>query len=147
MEENNVRIEKKFILGKHKKDTLEKLLLTNGFKKLYPDRIINSIYIDTLGYDFAKDNIRVVAINPGAIDTPMVRNAILGTGGDLEIELDKTAEAHPIGRIGQGKDIANAVLFLASDKASFITGEYLNVDGGMMAFGAWGATVGSAGSN
>lgn len=99
-----------------------------------------------LALDFAKDNIRVVAINPGAIDTPMVRNAILGTGGDLEVELDKTAEAHPIGRIGYGKDIANAVLFLASDKASFITGEYLNVDGGMMAIGAWGATVGAGGS-
>ncbi|MBI21306.1 MAG: hypothetical protein CL780_03560 [Chloroflexi bacterium] len=49
--------------------------------------------------------------------------------------------------MGYGKDIANAVLFLASDKASFITGEYLNVDGGMMAVGAWGTTVGAGGSN
>ena len=100
-----------------------------------------------LSLDFAKENIRVLAVNPGAIDTPMVRNAITGTGGDLESELIKTAKAHPIGRIGQGKDIAEAVLFLASDEASFITGSYLNVDGGMMAVGAWGDTVGSDGSN
>ena len=45
--------------------------------------------------------------------------------------------AHPIGRVGTGQDIANAVLFLASDKASFMTGENVNVDGGYMALGAW----------
>jgi 3-oxoacyl-[acyl-carrier protein] reductase len=47
------------------------------------------------------------------------------------------AARHPLGRVGQPRDIANAVLFLASDRASFITGEYLNVDGGLMALGAW----------
>jgi len=76
-------------------------------------------------------------VNPGAIDTPMVRTAIAGTGGDLEDELISTGQAHPLGRIGQTEDIANMVLFLASDKASFITGSYFNVDGGLMAMGAW----------
>ena len=99
-----------------------------------------------LSLDFAKDNIRVVAINPGAIDTPMVRNAIIGTGGEIEEELEKTGKVHPIGRMGRPSDIADAVLFLASEKASFITGSYLNVDGGLMSLGAWGSTVGASGS-
>jgi|TARA_Y100000031_G_C7960742_1_gene265840 NAD(P)-dependent dehydrogenase (short-subunit alcohol dehydrogenase family) len=99
-----------------------------------------------LSLDFAKDNIRVVAINPGAIDTPMVRNAIVGTGGEIEEELEKTGKVHPIGRMGRPSDIADAVLFLASEKASFITGSYLNVDGGLMSLGAWGSTVGASGS-
>ena len=99
-----------------------------------------------MSLDFAKDNIRVVSVNPGAIDTPMVRNAITGTGGNLEDELITTGLAHPIGRIGQPSDIANMVLFLASDKASFVTGSYFNVDGGFMAMGAWANTVGADGS-
>ncbi|NQW19623.1 MAG: glucose 1-dehydrogenase [Chloroflexi bacterium] len=99
-----------------------------------------------MSLDFAPDNIRVVSVNPGAIDTPMVRNAIAGTGGDLEDELISTGLAHPLGRIGQAEDIAHMVLFLASDKASFITGSYFNVDGGLMAMGAWASTVGAAGS-
>ena len=99
-----------------------------------------------MSLDFAQDNIRIVCVNPGAIDTPMVRNAIAGTGGNLEDELISTARAHPLGRIGQTEDIANMVLFLASDKASFITGSYFNVDGGLMAMGAWANTVGADGS-
>jgi len=100
-----------------------------------------------MSLDFAADNIRVVSVNPGAIDTPMVRNAIAGTGGNLEDELISTGKAHPLGRIGQTEDIANMVLFLASDRASFITGSYFNVDGGLMAMGAWADTVGADGSN
>ena len=53
-----------------------------------------------------------------------------------------SGKAHPIGRMGTGDDIANAVLFLASDRASFITGEYLCVDGGFMAKGAWASGPG-----
>jgi len=100
-----------------------------------------------MSLDFAPDNIRVVCVNPGAIDTPMVRNAIQGTSGNLEEELISTAQAHPIGRIGQAEDVANMVLFLASDKASFVTGSYYNVDGGLMAMGAWASTVGAVGSD
>ena len=49
-----------------------------------------------------------------------------------------------MGRIGQPVDIANAVLFLASDKASFMTGEYVCIDGGYNALGAWASAVGAS---
>ena len=53
-------------------------------------------------------------------------------------EFDKGyAELHPVGRFGQPVDIAHAVLFLAGEGASFMTGSYVNVDGGLMAKGAW----------
>ena len=58
---NENRIEKKFVFGKFKEDYLEKILLSNGFTKLYPSRYINSIYLDTLNFDFARDNINGVS--------------------------------------------------------------------------------------
>ena len=57
---NENRIEKKFVLGKYEEDTLKKLLTINGFKKSFPSRYISSIYLDTLNFDFAKDNINGV---------------------------------------------------------------------------------------
>lgn len=98
-----------------------------------------------MSIDFAKDNIRVLSVNPGTINTPMVWNALEGTGEDVEQGLIDSAAVHPIGRIGQPEDIANAMLFLASEEASFMTGSYVNVDGGMMAVGAWAGTVGAEG--
>ena len=90
-----------------------------------------------LALEYAKDNIRVLAINPGTIDTPLVAEAAAASGVPTE-ELRKSwAAAHPLGRIGQPQEIANVVLFLASDQASFMTGEFINVDGGLMAKGAW----------
>ena len=99
-----------------------------------------------MSIDFAKDNIRVLSVNPGTINTPMVWNALEGTGEDVEQGLIDSAAVHPIGRIGQPEDVANAMLFLASEEASFMTGSYVNVDGGMMAVGAWAGTVGAEGS-
>ena len=52
---NENRIEKKFVLGKFKDDFIKKFLSINGFTKQYPDRVINSIYLDTKNYDFARD--------------------------------------------------------------------------------------------
>ena len=96
-----------------------------------------------MALDYARENIRVLAVNPGTIDTQMVRTSAAMEPGDVEDTLRKWGEAHPIGRIGVGRDIANVVLFLASDKASFMTGEYLCVDGGYMALGAWAGAAGA----
>ena len=90
-----------------------------------------------LALDYALDNIRVMAVNPGTIETPLVVEAAHAMGVEVEEIKKNWAEAHPMGRIGQPAEIANAVLFLASEKASFMTGSYVNVDGGMMAKGAW----------
>tara|TARA_B100000795_G_C22789218_1_gene436087 strand:- start:243 stop:890 length:648 start_codon:yes stop_codon:yes gene_type:complete len=57
---NNIRIEKKFVFGKYQNDFIEKLLLINNFSNIFPDREISSIYLDTLNYDFARDNINGV---------------------------------------------------------------------------------------
>ncbi len=100
-----------------------------------------------MSIDFAKDNIRVLSVNPGTINTPMVWRALEGTGDDIEQGLADSAKSHPLGRIGEPADIANVMLFLAGDKASFMTGSYVNVDGGMMAVGAWAGTVGASGSD
>ncbi len=57
---NDTRVEKKFIFGKDQSDFVKKLLVVNNFQKLYPDRSISSIYIDTLDFNYAKDNINGV---------------------------------------------------------------------------------------
>ncbi|MBI4553064.1 MAG: SDR family oxidoreductase [Candidatus Latescibacteria bacterium] len=90
-----------------------------------------------LALEYAEDHIRVLAVNPGTIDTPLVDEAIRYVGGDEQSIRQQYARAHPLGRIGQPDEVAQVVLFLASEKASFMTGEYVTVDGGMMAKGAW----------
>jgi len=79
--------------------------------------------------EFAPAGVRVNCVCPGVIETPLVTNVFGQTEGWRKI----TAKMHPIGRIGQPKEVAHAVLFLASDEASFITGHALAVDGGIMA--------------
>ncbi len=86
-----------------------------------------------LALEYAEHKIRVNAINPGTIETEL---AIAGSGG-LEALRAGAAKTHPLGRAGKPEEVAQAVLFLAGDGASFITGEYLCVDGGVMAKGAW----------
>jgi len=76
--------------------------------------------------EYGKHNIRVNAICPGYVDTP-----ILGTLSE-EVRNGIIAQ-HPIGRLGKVEEIAKAFLFLASDDASFITGTTLAVDGGYTA--------------
>ncbi|HEV8638473.1 MAG TPA: glucose 1-dehydrogenase [Chloroflexota bacterium] len=97
-----------------------------------------------MAVEYAREHIRVVAICPGTIDTEMVRAVAAREPDGVEAALKRYGQSHPIGRIGTGQDIANAVLFLASDRASFITGEYLCVDGGYMALGAWAGGAGAS---
>lgn len=84
---------------------------------------------------YAGKGIRVNTIVPGQLHTPMVeaRLAKQRTGGDVEALLKSRLGRIPIGFMGDGRDTANAALFLASDEARFITGTELVVDGGMTA--------------
>ena len=77
---------------------------------------------------YAPRGVRVNCVNPGFVETPLT--APLWDDPD---RLESTTARHPIGRLGQPEDIANAILFLASDEASFITGVALPVDGGYTA--------------
>ncbi|MCR8633702.1 SDR family NAD(P)-dependent oxidoreductase [Paenibacillus radicis (ex Xue et al. 2023)] len=80
----------------------------------------------SLGITYAKEGIRVNAICPGYIDTPLI-------AGRNEAVNQHLISLHPIGRLGKPVEVARAVLFLASDDASFITGTSLLVDGGYTA--------------
>ena len=84
------------------------------------------------GVEYARDGIRVVSVSPGAIDTPLARACIEEQGG-----ADEVANRHPLGRWGKPNEIANAVLWLSSGDASFVTGTDLEVDGGLGAFAAF----------
>ena len=80
----------------------------------------------TLALEGAADKIRVNSLSPGYIATPLL--------AEMEQEvLDFLTSLHPIGRLGQAEEVANAALFLLSDEASFVTGTDLLVDGGFTA--------------
>ena len=82
--------------------------------------------------EWAPLGIRVNSVHPGFIDTPMVANYLheAENGNELRVAL---IAAHPLGRLGVPREIADAVLFLASDESSFMTGAELVVDGGYTA--------------
>ncbi len=82
---------------------------------------------------YAPKGIRVNTVVPGQLHTPMVeaRLAQQRMGGDVQALLASRQKRIPLGFAGDGRDTANAVLFLASDEARFITGAELVVDGGM----------------
>jgi NAD(P)-dependent dehydrogenase (short-subunit alcohol dehydrogenase family) len=81
--------------------------------------------------DLAPHKIRVNAVAPGTIMTPL-NEKIFQTHPNPDALIRSWNEAHPIGRFGEAREVAEAVLFLASDRASFITGTILRVDGGLV---------------
>jgi NAD(P)-dependent dehydrogenase (short-subunit alcohol dehydrogenase family) len=85
-----------------------------------------------LAYELAPHNINVNAILPGPVKTPFW-DPVLGDIPEAlrDAALEKLGRSTPLGRIGQPEDIANAALFLASELSSFITGQALNVGGGL----------------
>ncbi|MFL5758185.1 MAG: SDR family NAD(P)-dependent oxidoreductase [Thermomicrobiales bacterium] len=84
-----------------------------------------------LAIEWADQGIRVNAVAPGTINTERVKRLPEEPGGVEYLEAIK--RAHPMGRIGEPEEVARAILFLASDDASFITGAVLPVDGGYLA--------------
>jgi NAD(P)-dependent dehydrogenase (short-subunit alcohol dehydrogenase family) len=85
--------------------------------------------------EYAKKGIRINSILPGQLHTPLVDAVLANTqsGGDIEALLKRRQARIPMPFVGDGRDTANAALFLASDEARFITGTELIVDGGMTA--------------
>ncbi len=85
---------------------------------------------ETAALEYATQNIRVNAVCPGFIYTPLLEKAGMKTGTDLHTQI---SNLHPMKRMGTSEEIANAVTWLCSDAASFITGHALMVDGGYTA--------------
>ena len=87
-----------------------------------------------MAIDFGKYNIRVNTVCPGDIETPMLRSECEQLGGIYDEEYIRSCIAgRPIQRIGNVEDVANVVLFFASDMSTWITGANLVVDGGGIA--------------
>jgi len=83
----------------------------------------------TAALEYAQANIRVNAVCPGVIRTPMVDRFV---GGNVEV-MNALIAGEPVGRIGEPSEIADAVLYLCSSRASFVTGIAMAVDGGWVA--------------
>lgn len=85
-----------------------------------------------MAIDHGPQNIRVNCVCPGDVDTPLLRSELEQLGED-ETEFMRAAADRPLNRVGTPEDIANAVLFFASDMSAWVTGAHLVVDGGGLA--------------
>jgi NAD(P)-dependent dehydrogenase (short-subunit alcohol dehydrogenase family) len=87
-----------------------------------------------MAVDHAADGIRVNSVSPGSVDTPMLRQSARDASPeDPDAVIAHWGSAHPLGRVGQPAEIADAILFLASPLSAFVTGAELRVDGGLLA--------------
>jgi 2-keto-3-deoxy-L-fuconate dehydrogenase len=82
-----------------------------------------------LAIDHVRQGVRVNAVCPGTVDSPWVRRLVEDVGESL----DALRERQPMGRLGSTEEVAQAVLYLASDAAAFVTGSGLVIDGGLTA--------------
>lgn len=83
--------------------------------------------------EYAKEGIRVNSICPGGIDTRMLDSLVEQTSGGSMETSEMMAPLHPIGRIGEAEEVANLIVWLCSDRASFVTGAHVPIDGGYVA--------------
>ena len=91
------------------------------------------MFTKVLALDHARDNIRVNAVCPGDIDTPMMDMGLATKKLTSEEIRERLREHIPIGRIGEAEDVAATVMFLASEAAGFVTGAIVPIDGGTTA--------------
>ena len=90
-----------------------------------------------LAVEWAARGVRVNAVAPGYVGTPMIEQAI----EEGLLAADELAERTPLGRVATPAEIAEAVVYLASPAARYVTGQTLVVDGGYLAYGAPGPTT------
>ncbi|MBT3941970.1 MAG: SDR family oxidoreductase [Chloroflexi bacterium] len=102
------------------------IIATRGQAAYCPAKAAVIHFTRAIALDHARDGIRVNAICPGPVNTPI----LAGGAADRDAALIAVADNTPMGRIGQPEEIAPAILFLASDAASFMTGAAMVVDGG-----------------
>lgn len=83
-------------------------------------------FTESAARHLASKEVRVNSVNPGSIATPMHTRV----GRNMKVVRELATKIHPLGRIGESEEVSRTILFLASDHASFITGETVSVDGG-----------------
>jgi NAD(P)-dependent dehydrogenase (short-subunit alcohol dehydrogenase family) len=93
--------------------------------------------VRAMAVDEAPHGVRVNAVCPGSVDTPMLRASARtfsdGTDAGTQALVDDWGRAHPMGRVATPREVAEVVVFLASERAAFVTGEDIRVDGGLLA--------------
>ena len=93
--------------------------------------------VRAMAVDEARHGVRVNAVCPGSVDTPMLRSSARrfsdGTTEATERLIDAWGRSYPVGRVAQPREIAEVVAFLAGNRASYVTGEDVRVDGGLLA--------------
>jgi NAD(P)-dependent dehydrogenase (short-subunit alcohol dehydrogenase family) len=82
-----------------------------------------------IALDLAGDGVRCNAVNPGVVRTNLHRNGGMGEE-DYAAFVERSAQTHPLGRVGEPEEVAELIVFLAGDQSGWITGECIAVDGG-----------------